>query len=291
MMSSNLDVFQKQRGLLFDLAYRMTGSASDADDILQDAYIRWCKINPASVGQAPAYLKTLVSHLAIDHLRRQKRRAGYPGPWLPEPLPDTGAEGASPGPDEGISLYQSLSLGFLYMLERLSPEQRAVFLLRNVYEFSYRQIAEILDKTEANCRQIERRARIALQLNEGRFEPEEETQVAYLERFIQAIWSGNDQEFLNLLADEVTLYADGGGKVQAALRPLRGKRRILEFLRVLRRRLPANLSMRIQPVNGHPGLVIWRGSQVESCISVSWSQGGIAGIYIVRNPDKLQRWR
>jgi len=280
------DVFTEHRSLLFSIAYRMLGSVMDAEDAVQETYLRWQRASPDEVRSPKSYLSTVVTRLCIDHLRSAKtQREQYIGPWLPEPL--IAEETADM--DSKLALADSLSMAFLVLLERLAPIERAVFLLREVFDYGYPEIARIVDKSEANCRQMARRARQHLAEHRRRFHasPEQLGQIA--QRFLQAATTGDVQSLLELLADDVTVWSDGGGKVAAALNPIEGADKVARFFVGIVKKAPPKFSVRPARVNGGPGFLLYDGAQPYGVISADVADGKVCGIHIVVNPDKLRR--
>ncbi|HSK75020.1 MAG TPA: RNA polymerase sigma-70 factor [Thermoanaerobaculia bacterium] len=285
-----LAAFERERGRLFGIAYRMLGSVAEAEDVLQDAWLRWHGVDHAQVENPSAYLVRLVTRLAIDTLGAARNRlTDYVGPWLPEPLV---RKSAAPSPDDPAALQEladDLSTAFLLLLERLTPVERAVFLLRESFDFNYREIADIVGKTEENCRQIDRRAR--KRLDEGRrpvpARPEEHDRL--LGGFLRAIKDGDLDGMVTLLARDATLYSDGGGKTRAAQKPIHGAEGITRFLFGLRKNAPPDWEIRPAILNGRTGLLNLVAGKVLSAMTFQVEDGQIQGIYIVVNPDKLER--
>jgi RNA polymerase sigma-70 factor (ECF subfamily) len=276
------DAFDEHRRTLFGIAYRMLGSAADAEDIVQEAYLKWRQAPRDTVATPRAYLTTIVTRLAIDQLRSARvRREQYVGPWLPEPVFD------AVRPDEPVALFESLSMAFLVLLERLSPAERAAIVLREAFDYEYGEIAEVLGKTEANCRQLVRRARERIAEHRPRFAPSPEERDRFAERFMAACATGDMQGLLAALKDDVTVYSDGGGKVSAATVPVYGAERVGKFLLGLLKKAPASFAARRAEVNGQPGLVITVDGEVSSVLTLQIGPDGVEAIYIVRNPDKL----
>jgi RNA polymerase sigma-70 factor (TIGR02957 family) len=284
------------RPLMFSIAYRMTGSVSDAEDIVQEAFLRVTRPSadaPArdDVASPKAYLATVTTRLAIDHLRSARvRRESYVGAWLPEPL----LAGREPDPAEHAEMSDSLSMAFLVLLESLSPTERAVFLLHEVFGYEYREVAEITGKSEPNCRQILTRAR--RHVDEGRagvrgprFEASREQRDEVARRFFAAAAGGDLAALLELLAPDVVMVGDGGGKALAAARPTRGRERVARFMLGLARRAP-KLGVRIEPawVNGQPGAVAYDAEgRVINVFALDIADGLVQAIRSVINPDKL----
>jgi RNA polymerase sigma-70 factor (ECF subfamily) len=285
--SDPLAAFERERGRLFGIAYRMLGSVSEAEDVLQDAWLRWHGVEHGTVENPSAYLVRLVTRLCIDTLGAARNRlTDYVGPWLPEPLVRS-EDDESPAALQELA--DDLSIAFLLMLERLTPVERAVFLLRESFDFNYREIAGIVGKSEENCRQIERRARKSLA--EGRrpakADPAERDRL--LDGFMRALKEGDLDGMVKLLARDATLYADGGGKVRAALKPVPGGESVARFLLGIWRQAPPDWEMRAARVNGRPGLLNFVGGHLLSVFSFEVEEGLIREIYAVLNPDKLAR--
>ena len=284
-----LEAFHQHRTSLFAIAYRMLGSVMDAEDMVQETFLRWQKAPVQTIQSSKAYLTTIITRLCIDHLRSaQVQREQYVGPWLPEPI----VTNWSTDPVARAELSDSLSMAFLILLERLSPLERAVFLLREVFDYEYGEIGPMVGKTPTNCRQIARRARQHVSLEKSRFQTTPQQQERLTQQFMQAFSQGNVQAFLDMLAEDVTLWSDGGGKVVAALKPLHGAQKIARFLRAIHRRgqktgwVP---QLRLAQVNGQPGLVFEIEERIESVMTLDEANGRIQTLYFIRNPEKLER--
>jgi RNA polymerase sigma-70 factor (ECF subfamily) len=244
---SRTEVFDGYRPLLFSIAYRMLGGVMDAEDVVQEAYLRWRGASEGEVRSPRAYLSAVVTRLCIDHLRSARvRREEYVGPWLPEPLP-TGPGSDDAGP---AGLDESLSMAFLVLLESLTPTERAVFLLREVFDYDYAEVSHIVGKSEANCRQIARRARESVAARRPRFEHSPEQQERLMRQFLRACTTGDMPALLELLADDVTLWSDGGGKARAALNPIHGPDRVARFFLGVLQKAPSALTIRPAMING-----------------------------------------
>jgi RNA polymerase sigma-70 factor (ECF subfamily) len=282
--ASATDAFEITRPRLFGLAYRMLGSAVDAEDIVQEAYVRWHQADRASVDSPEAWLVTATSRLAIDRLRRLKtEREAYVGPWLPAPIV------AAPPPDRHLDLSDDLSMAFLALLERLAPEERAAFLLHDVFEVGYGQIAAVLDRTESACRQVVHRARERVRGERKRFEVAESAKAALLQKFLLAMEARDEQALLELFAPDATWTADGGGKTAAAPRPVTGVDRIAKLVVNLREKFWApNRTIEMASVNGETGLVIRDGGRLVATMSIATDGQRILDVYAVVNPEKLQ---
>jgi RNA polymerase sigma-70 factor, ECF subfamily len=284
------ETYESLRPLLFSIAYRMVGSVSEAEDIVQEAYLRHHRAvrDGDTEVQAPkAWLSAVTTRLAIDHLRSARvRRETYVGPWLPEPLM------TDPGPDpsEQAELADSLSIAFLAVLESLSPVERAVYLLREVFGYGYDDIAGIVDRSADNCRQLATRARRHVEEHRPRFQVDRERQEELTERFMHAVETGDADALVALLAEDAVAYTDGGGKVRAAPRPIVGREKVARFLVVTTRRGAAETPFTARPaaVNGRPGRVILaEDGTVLGVLELDISDDGIRAVSIVSNPDKL----
>jgi RNA polymerase sigma-70 factor (ECF subfamily) len=274
---------------LFSVAYRMVGSVSEAEDLVQEAFVRLQRATAAgtTVDDAKAFLVTVTTRLAIDHLRSARvRREAYVGPWLPEPL--VGEAGPEPG--EMVEMAESLSMAFLLLLETLSPVERAVFLLREVFGYPYDEIAAIVGKSEANCRQILTRARQHVRTGRPRFEAPAEDRDALSREFLAACDRGDLDGLVRLLADDVVFHGDGGGRVAAAPRPVHGRDQVGRLLGgLLRQAERRRLRIRAAIVNGQPGaVVVDRAGGPVTVVALEIAGGAVAGIYSVANPDKLR---
>jgi RNA polymerase sigma-70 factor (ECF subfamily) len=274
--------FEAHRPLLFSIAYRMLGSASEAEDVVQDAWLRARQDEHADVRSARAYLTTIVTRLCIDHLRSAERtRMEYPGPWLPEPLAEPNQESAE--------LASSLTTAFLVVLEQLSPTERAVFLLREVFERDFDEIASSVGKSEANVRQILTRARGRLRDARPRFTASRRESEEIVRRFRDACVTGDVGELMAVLHAGATFVSDGGGKVPAATRPLLGADRIMKFMLGYAGKLHWSESdFQLVSVNGTPGLLMRHPLAGDGAYSFDIVDGRIRAIYVVRNPDKLR---
>jgi RNA polymerase sigma-70 factor (TIGR02957 family) len=282
------------RPLMFSIAYRMTGSVSDAEDIVQEAFVRLTRAlrDGAQVTSPKAYLATITTRLAISHLRSARvRREAYVGAWLPEPLvTDELAPATVPDPAERAEMSDSLSMAFLVLLESLTPTERAVFLLREVFGYEYAEIAEITGKSEPNCRQIFTRARHHVDEGKPRFEASREQRDEVARRFFDAAAGGDLNGLLELLAPDVVTIGDGGGKGQATREPLHGSERVARFLLGLYRRAEKDGTYAVSAlVNGQPGAVVYDAEgRVASVFALDIADGLVQAVRSVVNPDKLQ---
>ena len=286
MTSSELDeaVFEAQRPKLFSIAYRMLGSASEAEDVVQDAWLRARADQGADVRSPRAYLTTIVTRLCIDHLRSAERtRMEYPGPWLPEPL-------AEPN-QESTELASSLTTAFLVLLEQLAPTERAVFLLRDVFELDFDEIAASVGKSETNTRQILTRARRRLRGSRPRYTASRRESEEIVRTFRHACATGDVAELMAVLHPEAHLTADGGGKVAAATRPVLGADRVAKFILGYAGKLQwAESDFELVTINGAPGLLMRHPLSGAGTYSFDIVDGRIRAIYVVRNPDKLREF-
>jgi RNA polymerase sigma-70 factor, ECF subfamily len=281
---NSLDAFNHYRRLLFGIAYRMLGTVTDAEDMVQETFLRWQQIPQTNVQSAKNYLATTITRLCIDQLRSARvRREQYIGPWLPEPLL------TQQDPAEQVELADSLSVAFLVMLERLSPIERAVFLLREVFEYDYPEIAQIVDKTPENCRQILRRSRQHLTTERPRFLVSPQQQEQITNQFLAASTQGNLQELLTLLAKDVTFWSDSGGQVPAAMKPLHGAMKVARFLLAIQQKWLSTASADLIEINGRSSILIRSGNDIHSVMTFEIVEGYIQAIYSVRNPEKLRR--
>ena len=283
------DVFNAHRGLLFSIAYRMLGSASDAEDVLQDAWLRYRGADRAALRSPKAFATTIVTRLCLDRLKSAKaRREEYVGEWLPEPVLTSEVE----GPDTMLQRAESVTLAFLVLLEKLSPEERAVFLLKEVFEYEHAEVGEILGVSADNSRQLLHRAKTHLAGGRPHLTGTPESRRAVAERFARAFSSGDASALTTMLAQDVGMWSDGGGKASAARRPLVGRDEVVNLLVGIFRTAETagqvqNASLDIENVNSEPALVIRLEERLESIFVLSVEDDRISGIRVVRNPDKL----
>jgi RNA polymerase sigma-70 factor, ECF subfamily len=280
---NSTEVFDRNRPLLFSISYRMLGSIMEAEGVVQEAYLRWQGTEDEEVHSPSAYLSTVVTRLGIDRLRSaQARREQYVGPWLPEPLLEEQSL-------ETADLDDSLSMAFLVLLESLTPVERAVFLLREVFGYEYAEIASLVGKSEANCRQISRRARQSVAARRPRFESSPDQEERLMEGFLHASLEGDMEALLGLLSEDVTLYSDGGGKTRAALNPIYGADKVARFLTGILGKIPPDFAVRKARVNGRPGFVSYLGDgSPQSVVTFDVLEGRIKTIRLVVNPEKLE---
>jgi RNA polymerase sigma-70 factor (ECF subfamily) len=279
MSSGATDTFVLHRNLLFTVAYEMTGSAADAEDVLQETWLRWAEVVHAEVRDARAYLVRITTRLSLNRLRTVKRqREAYVGPWLPEPLLTT------PDVAEDVELADAVSVAMLHVLETLTPSERAVFVLREVFDLPYDDIASAVDKSTAAVRQIAHRARNHVEARQPRIEVSLRERQAVVDRFLAAVGTGDIQSLMDVLAPDVVLVTDGGGKKRAALRPILGRDKVMRFMSgVADPRAVAEL----RTVNGSPALCVLIDGEVDTIATFLVEGGLVTGMYAVRNPEKL----
>ncbi len=289
---NGVESFESYRSYLFAIAYRMLGSAMDAEDMVQETYLGYRATPPETITSLKAFLTTIITRLCMDQLHLARRqREQYIGPWLPEPIL-TADGNALTQVEERVDKEESISLAFLVLLEQLQPIERAVFLLREVFEYDYAEIAAFLGKSEVACRQWFSRAKKHLGDHRPRFSASPETQKQLLTGFMQAIRSGEMAPLTNLLAEDVTFWSDGGGKVKGvATYPIAGRmavaRFILETGRLFRSSLPEGAHPELDEVNGQPALITRDGESVFAVLTIEAEAGQIRAIHFVANPEKL----
>ncbi|MEM1254529.1 MAG: RNA polymerase sigma-70 factor [Cyanobacteria bacterium P01_H01_bin.21] len=286
---AQIEDFNQYRSLLFAIAYRMLGSIMDAEDMVQETFLRWQQTSEQTIKSTKAYLTTIVTRLCIDRLRSARvQREQYVGPWLPEPMVTEPVN----DPNAMAELADSLAMAFLVLLEQLSPIERAVFLLREAFGYDYNEIGQIVEKTAANCRQIARRARQHLAEQRPRFQASLQAQEQLTRKFMQASQKGDLQGLLDLLAKDITLWSDGGGQVVACLKPLHGAAKVAGFLRAIYRRgqkLGLGYEVILAQVNGQPGVIYILNGDVDSVVAIDIADSQIQSLYFLRNPNKLKQ--
>ncbi|MDG5801849.1 RNA polymerase sigma-70 factor [Streptomyces ossamyceticus] len=276
------DVFVAHRDLLFTVAYEMLGSAADAEDVLQETWLRWVRADLGRVRDQRAYLVRITTRQALNRLRAVKRRReAYVGQWLPEPLV------TAPDVAEDVELAESMSMAMMLVLESLSPTERAVFVLREVFEVDYDEIAEAVGKSSDAVRQIAHRARRHVGARRPRTTASASETRAALESFRRAVESGNPQDLLDVLAPDVVLLSDGGGRRKAALHPVVGAEKIVRFYLGGTAKLRATVTWEPTVVNGSPALAVHVDGVLDGVMAVRVEDSRISGLYFVRNPDKL----
>lgn len=277
----HVETFESYRPLLFSIAYQMLGSVMEAEDVVQETYLRYTKSEPDTIESPKAYLSAIASRLCLDYLKSAKvKREEYIGPWLPEPLR---TDAATP-----LDSYETVSMAAMVLLEKLSPLERAVFLLRSVFDYSYVEIAGMVEQSEANCRQLYHRARQHMRQNRPRFSPSMEDQQQLVTNFLQAVQTGNVEALTSLLAEDAILCSDGGGKAIAARHPLVGSDKIARLLLTSYRKRPDDLTIEMAKINGLLSLLYKVQGQVVGVMSLQGNDGEITNLWAVWNPDKLQ---
>ncbi len=278
----------EHRTFLFAIAYRMLGTVSDAEDMVQETYLRWRRALAAGdvIANPKGWLTTTITHRCIDQLRSARvRREEYIGPWLPEPI----VTGLAADPAEGIALAESLSLAFLTVLERLNPVERAVFLLHDVFEYEFAEIAPIVGREPANCRQIARRARASIRRARPRFPPQPGERERLTREFMRACAVGDLPALVATLADDITVWSDGGGRIQAARKPVRGAEKAARFLlHIIADGAAHGVVFTPTTVNGQPGVLIGAADGPYGVVALDIAAGRIREIAIVINPEKLR---
>ncbi|MFO0888530.1 MAG: sigma-70 family RNA polymerase sigma factor [Isosphaeraceae bacterium] len=280
------DEFERHRRRLMGLAYRMLGSVAESEDIVQDAYLRWHKADRSGIADARAFLSKVVARLCLDHLKSARvRRESYVGPWLPEPVLDNRALTV----DGAGELADDLSVGLMLTLERLSPLERAAFLLHDVFDLDHTEVARVLGRSEAACRQLAARGRAHVKESRPRFPATDEGAVQLAAAFLKASRTGDVETLGRLLAEEAVLHSDGGGKRTAALRPILGRDRITRFFAGLAQKAGAvgPLSYDTATINGQPGYVVTEPDGSLTTVALEILDGRILAVYIMRNPEKL----
>lgn len=285
-MTNHAETFETHRPRLFSIAYRMLGSAMEAEDVVQESYLRFMATPIEEVKSPKAFLTTVTTRLCLDQLKSARaQREHYVGPWLPEPLL------TEESPADVVDRHEMISLAFLVLLESLTPVERAIFLLREVFDYDYNEIAQIVDKSEANCRQLYHRAKQYLTERRPRFTPSREAQEQLLTRFLQAVAGGQVDELTDLLADEVTVWSDGGGKARAATRPVSGRERVAKLLLGFNRFRTEQSRAEFAEVNGSLAILLWEGETLINVMNFASDGERIYEIHNVVNPDKLQHLR
>jgi RNA polymerase sigma-70 factor, ECF subfamily len=282
-----MDQFEEYRPLMFGVAYRMLGSVTEAEDMVQNAYIRYSQMPAGSITSPKAFLSTVVTRLCLNHLESARvQRETYLGPWLPDPLL---TDDDPQSPTRQAETLESISIAFLVLLERLSPTERAVFLLREVFDYSYPEIAEIVEKGEAAVRQIFHRAKKFLADERPRFTPSTKRHEQLLGGFMRAVQDGDLGGLTALLTEDVTMWADSGGKVRgAATRPLHGPYAVAQFMISSLRFVQGRLTADIRSFNGEPALLLREDGKPLVVVSMTFVDEAIRDIRVIGNPDKLQ---
>ncbi|MBI5931399.1 MAG: RNA polymerase sigma-70 factor [Chloroflexi bacterium] len=283
-----MDSFESYRPLLFSIAYRMLGSVMEAEDMVQETYLRY-QATAEDVQSIKPFLTTVVTRLCLDRLKSaQAKRETYYGPWLPEPLPTHLENPATVDPLNVVSQHESISMAFLVLLENLNPVERAVFLLREVFDYGYDEIAQIVGKEEAACRQLFHRAKQHLASNRPRFKTSKEEHEQLLVKFMQAVGSGNLDDLMGILAENITLWSDGGGIVQAARLPILGRDKVARFVLAIQGK--QNYSAEVAEINGWASIILHdETGKLIGVISLDVGNSQIQALRFVVNPNKLGR--
>lgn len=287
MKQSDLEIFEAQRSKLFSLAYRMLGEVCAAEDIVQDAWITWNGSNRSTIELPAAWLYQVTNRLAIDALRSARvRRESYFGPWLPEPLLDN----ATPSAEDKFAHARECELALLWAMEKLSPEERSAFIMREVFDSDYSEVAEALGKTSSTCRKLVSRAKQKLKSHKGIIETKASANDEMLLRFAQACQSQDHQEMLGILAPDVVAISDGGGKARAASRPLIGAQEVARVLLAFSSKPSLDAIVNIISINGHAAIQV-TGTESDNILSTVRvnANGLIEWVYMMRNPEKLPR--
>ncbi len=282
MAAVDTELFEQYRHLLFSIAYRMLGSAMEAEDMVQEAFLRYENVHDKDIQSPKAYLTTIVTRLCLDQLKSAKtQREEYIGTWLPEPI--FTEQVTSPEPDET----ETLSMAFMVLLENLSPVERAVFLLREVFDYDYAAIAKIVNKNEANCRRYYHLAKQYLVERRPRFEPSSAEQTKLVHQFLQTIAQGDIDGLTHMLSEDIVMYADGGGKAPVARIPQRGREAVIRLIMGVFRWLTPDTRVQLHDVNGSLSLVVWQGDVLVFVMNFNIVDHQIISIRNIINPDKL----
>ncbi|MFE5818698.1 RNA polymerase sigma-70 factor [Streptomyces sp. NPDC056479] len=286
MTTATADEFETHRPRLFGLAYRMLGSAEEAEDTVQDAYLRFSGADRDTIERPAAWLAKVVTNLCLNRLTSARaRREQYVGPWLPEPV---ATSDGTLGPLESAERRDAVSLAMLVLLERLTPTERAVYVLREAFAYAHREIAEVLELTEANSRQLHRRAVRRLGEPGTRFEPTPERREELVRSFLTAARDGDLAGLEKVLAADVIWWSDGGGKVSAARRPIEGRDKVFRFLAGATRTFLTGLEFTVVEINGSPAAAVWAGDTLMSVTAFELRDGLVTQAWAVVNPDKLE---
>jgi RNA polymerase sigma-70 factor (ECF subfamily) len=281
-----IEIFKRHRARLFGIAYRMLGTHAEAEDILQETYIKWHQANDEKIETPEAWLVTVTTRLSIDRLRKAStERETYVGPWLPEPLIVSDA----PSPEDQLEFASNLSIAFMVLLERLSPIERAAFLLHDIFDCAYADVARIVGKTETASRQLIHRARERVRSDKPRFEASEKERENLIKKFSAATKIGDEKTLLALFSDEIVSISDGGGKVTAARKIIRDKQKLAHALSMFGTKYGAFFEQILYPVNGEVGLLTFVAGKIYAATTFEFDEGGkISAVYRVMNPEKLK---
>lgn len=283
-----LELFEQERPRLMGISYRLLSSVTDAEDVLQEAWLRWSGVDVDALSSPQAMLTTITTRLSLDRLRRvQKRREAYPGPWLPESVVPLAPRSDS-DPETAAELADSLSMALLVVLETLSPLQRAAFVLREVFEYPYPEVARVLGRGEPAVRQLVRRARAQVDEGKSRFEADRSTHAAVVERFVKACQGADFEGLLQVLAPDVVVVGDGGGVAKAPLRPVHGAQKVARLFVGISRNLPPGTEFTLEPFNGRIGIVMRVSGTAISAMAVGTAEGSVQSLKLLVNPEKLR---
>lgn len=281
-----VEIFKKHRARLFGIAYRMLGTHAEAEDIVQESYIKWHEADAEEIENNEAWLVTIATRLSIDRLRKaSKLRETYIGPWLPEPL----VISEKPSPEEKLELASNLSMAFMFLLERLSPVERAAFLLHDIFDCGYADIARIVGKTETASRQLIHRARERVRTDKTRFEADEKMRENLIRKFTIASKTGDETALFALFSDEIISVSDGGGKVTAARKIIRDKAKLSHALAMFGKKFGESFKNVLYTINGELGVLTFIEGKIYSATTFEFENGKISAIYRVMNPDKLKQ--
>lgn len=285
------ETFESLRPYLFGLAYRALGSRADAEDVVQDAFLRWQSSDIDRVESPKAFLTTVVARLSLDQLKAARRkREEYFGIWLPEPLM-AGVTLTEVTPEESAVMAESLSTAFLFVLESLGPDERVAFLLHDVFGYEYEEVSAILQSSEVNCRQLVSRARKHVRERRPRFRVSPEKQQSMLREFLDACVNSDLSRLMTMLRDDAVSFSDGGGKALAAVNPIEGADRVARFFVGIAQKVPPDFDWKIEDSSGVPSLLLLSGGKVVSLITFDLDEDGrIAWVLVQRNPDKLPKF-
>ncbi len=290
MPETHIEIFEKYRPDLMGLAYRMTGSVTDAEDMVQDSWLRWQKIDSTEIENPKAYLHKIITRLCLDRAKAaHTRRETYIGPWLPEPIQDLNMVANDITPDKTVELADELSFALLLVLERLSPLERAAFILHDVFDYSFAEVSETLKRSPEACRKLASRARS--NINGKRTAPKVDNTIFqnFVQKFQTTIQTGDVSEMADILAEDAILYSDGGGKKLAALNPIFGRDKILRFTIGIAKKSGKPQAIEVTQINGSPALKMVEEDGTVVTLGIDCNDHGIVQtIYIQRNPDKLQ---
>lgn len=286
MSEIDIEIFEAHRPGLERLAYQMLGIRADAEDVVQETFLRWRKVDLESIHSTTAYLRSIVTRLCIDRRREiEKRKESYIGPWLPEPFVEYDADEHN----DPVVRAESVSFALMHVLETLSPLERAAYLLRRVFDYDYSEISDVLGKTEANCRQLISRAESHVLEGRARFSPNPDELRRVSDQFLEACATGSIQSLVELLADDVVVYSDGGGKARAALRPIEGVDHAARFFVGIFKKAPKETRIKPASINGQAGFVAYVDEQPIGVWTFDLSEGRIRRCFIIRNPEKLAK--